>query len=375
MSNLSIYLSAVAALGGRYSPCEAVAPALWGSRPDGAVDPTAVDDLADRQQAVYAAKVGARPAAGSRGAHPPPAAGVRAPRWISLLPTPPRVHVAERVASREAAAGPQRPTLQCDTADPLSKWGAGRPAWRAAWRVLQGHRPRPHRVFEWRLLHGGLPCGAAQVSHWAAGAVGFAEAVCCSNAACRRPPNGGESDPRAWCLETARHALLDCTAVRPALQWLATLWGRIEGGVEPPVTSRVWLQGDLDAWRPQRERAGLWRALRVAMMSAAWDRRMEREARGTQFGPADVAAAFVATARRMVRADWQRATSDVTDMAGTHRSWFPNAEQRAAEYDVVAFEMEWCAAGVLAHVVHGGPGERPRLEIRLVAPAAEEFAG
>ena len=62
-------------------------------------------------------------------------------------------------------------------------------------------------------------------------------------------------------------------------------------------------------------------------------------------------------------------------MAGTHRSWFPNAEQRAAEYDVVAFEMEWCAAGVLAHVVHGGPGERPRLEIRLVAPAAEEFAG
>ena len=143
--------------------------------------------------------------------------------------------------------------------------------------------------------------------------------------------------------------------------------------MEPPATSRVWLQGDLGAWRPQQERTDLWRALRVAMISAAWDRRMEREARGTQFGPADVAAAFVATVRRMVRADWQRATSDVTDMAGTHRSWFPCAEQRAAEYGVVAFEVEWCAAGVLAHVVHGTPGQRPRLEMRLAAPEAGEL--
>lgn len=222
-------------------------------------------------------------------------------------------------------------------------------------------------------MHGGLPCGAARVSHWTTGAAGLAEAVCCSNAACCRPQAGGESDPRAWCLETVRHALLDCPAVRPALQWLARLWGRIEGGVEPPITSRVWLQGDLDAWRPQRERVGLWRALRVAMLSAAWDRRMERVVRGTQFGPAEVAAGFVAAVRRLVRADWQRAAADVTDLAGTHRSWFPNAEQRAAQYGLLAFEVEWCAAGVLAHVVHGQRGQRPRLDMRLVAPAAEEM--
>lgn len=153
------------------------------------------------------------------------------------------------------------------------------------------------------------------------------------------------------------------------------LWGRMEGGVEPPVTSRVWLQGDLDAWRPQRRRADLWRALRVAMLSAAWDRRMMRVVRGTQFGPADVATTFVASVRRLVRADWQRATSDVTDLPGAHRSWFPNAEQRAAQYGLVAFEMEWCAAGVLAHVVHGPGGRRPRLEVRLVAPTAEELVG
>lgn len=102
---------------------------------------------------------------------------------------------------------------------------------------------------------------------------------------------------------------------------------------------------------------------------------MQRVVRGTEFGPADVAATFVASVRRLARADWQRATSDVTDLVGTHRSWFPNAEQRAAQYDVVAFETEWCAAGVLAHVVHGPGGRRPRLEVRLVAPTAEELVG
>jgi hypothetical protein len=102
---------------------------------------------------------------------------------------------------------------------------------------------------------------------------------------------------------------------------------------------------------------------------------MQRVARGTPFGPADVAAGFVAAVRRLVRADWQRATSDVTDIAGAHRSWFPNAEQRAAQYGLVAFEVEWCAAGVLAHVVHGQQGQRPRLEVRLAAPAAEGMDG
>ena len=102
---------------------------------------------------------------------------------------------------------------------------------------LQGHRHRPHYVFQWRLLHGGLPCGAARVSHWASGADGLAEDVCCGNAACRRPLTAGESATAAWCLETVQHALLDCPAVRPALQWLATQWARIEGYHNRPILS------------------------------------------------------------------------------------------------------------------------------------------
>ena len=172
-----------------------------------------------------------------------------------------------------------------------------------------------------------------------------------------------------------RHALLDCPAVRPALQWLAGLWGRIEGGAGPPITSRVWLQGDPEAWQPQRGHVELWRTLRIAMLTTAWHLRLERTAGGTQFTPVELAAGFTAAVHRLVRAAWRRATSDVTDMAGAHQSWFPAADRRRAEYDVVAFETEWCAAGVLAHVVHGGRGERPRLELRLSAPAAEEVAG
>ena len=368
-------LAAAAALGGRYSPGEAVAPAIWGQRPDGAIDGAAVEELAQRQQQIFDEKTGARRAAGERGDLPPPAAQGRAPRWLSLLPPPARAHVSERVRSREAAAGLRQPTFQCDAADPLAKWGPGRPAWRAAWRVLQGRRPRPHHIFEWRLLHGGLPCGAVRVSHWASGAAGLAEAVCCSNVACRRPPTEGESDPRAWRLETVRHVLLDCPAVRPALQWLAGLWRRMEGGEGPPITSRVWLQGDPEAWQPQREHTELWHTLRIAMLAAAWHLRMERAARGTQFSPGELAARFSAAVHRLVRADWQRAVSDITDMAGTHRSWFPAADRRHAEYDMVAFEAEWCAAGVLAHVVHGQPGQRPRLEVRLDAPAEDDLAG
>ena len=63
----------------------------------------------------------------------------------------------------------------------------------------------------------------------------------------------------------------------------------------------------------------------------------------------------------------------------------PDAELRAlstvddADYAALwAFLVEGGAAnaaGFLAHVVHGGRGERPRLELRLSAPAAEEVAG
>lgn len=370
-----VRLSAVARLGGRYSPAEAVAPALWGAALDGTVDPHELDVTAQRQQAAFIARLTA-----PRGRQRAPPGGRPTDDQLTSMysqpwmhPSPARTPAAERARLREAAAGPTRPAAQCDTVDALSHWGVGRPTWRAAWRELRGHRHRPHYVFQWRLMHGGLPCGAARVSHWTPGAEGLAEAVCCGNAACRRPLTAGESAPAAWCLETVQHALLDCPAVRPALQWLAALWLRVEGGGGPPLTAAVWLVGDPGAWQPQRAHAGLWRSLRAAMLSAAWDLRTRRSATGVQFTPADVCRDFVGTVRRLVRADWLRATADITDLPGVQASWFP-AEGRRQPFTVADFERRWCPGSVVAHVVHGHAGRPSRVDLRLGAPPSLDLA-
>ena len=98
--------------------------------------------------------------------------------------------------------------------------------------------------------------------------------------------------------------------MRPAIRWAAAVWVRIEGGAGPPLTPSVWLQGDPGAWRPRDEHhVHLWHALRVAVLSAAWALRCRRAARGTQFTPADVAAACVEDLRAIVRAEWRRSQS------------------------------------------------------------------
>jgi hypothetical protein len=84
------------------------------------------------------------------------------------------------------------------------------------------------------------------------------------------------------------------------------------------------------------------------MLWAVWGLRTRRLATGTQFGPTDVGRDFTAGVRRVVRADWLRATTDITDMQGVRRSWF----------SVVDFETAWCAGGVVAHVTHAAGDQR-----------------
>jgi hypothetical protein len=52
------------------------------------------------------------------------------------------------------------------------------------------------------------------------------------------------------------------------------------------------------------------------MLSAVWGLRTRRLAMGSQFDPTDVGRDFTAAVRRLVRADWLRATTDITDMQG-----------------------------------------------------------
>ena len=145
---------------------------------------------------------------------------------------------------------------------------------------------------------------------------------------------------------------------------------RIEGGSGPPLTPQVWLQGDPGAWRPQR--AGLvpvWEAWRVAVLAAAWQLRCRREAWGVQFTPAELAAAAVEDLRRIVVADWLRASTDLTRaMEGVSPTWFPRQPSSAARFGVVEFETKWCEGSVVAYVRHC-QGRRPVLEFRLSSPS------
>ena len=360
-------LRAVKELGGRYSPLEAVAPSLWGPGARDRPDHAAIESVARRYTSTFRSKLQLHSTAQAR----PPvsdaelAAIFRQP-WMH--PSPPRQLPLERAAQRQAhdaqAASNAHGVTRDDNLDALCKWGEGRPEWRKAWkRAQQRGRPRPHRVFEWQLLHAALPVGATKVVFVPAGAPNLAEVVCCNHPACRPSPSPGSLPAGSWQLETLQHALLECPAVKPALQWLVELWIRIDGGSGPPLTPAVWLQGAADAWRPQREiHTALWRTLRVSMLAAAWALRTRRAAGGREFQPDRVVKGFVADIRRIIHAEWQVVTSRCTQMVGTHRSWFPG---RQPIMDVAEFEMRWCGGGVLAHVVQGPGAGDPTLEYRL----------
>ena len=154
--------------------------------------------------------------------------------------------------------------------------------------------------------------------------------------------------------------------------WIARLWVRIHGGSEPPLSPAVWLQADDRVWKPQSgAHVVLWHTLRVAMLSAAWSWRLRRAASGEQFAPGQIISTCIADIRRLVRADWETVVSSCTDMAGTHRSWFPGREPWLA---VEEFEKRWCGGGVIASVVRGAAGQKPRMEFRLGVEAASVAA-
>ncbi|KAI8462822.1 MAG: hypothetical protein J3K34DRAFT_527483 [Monoraphidium minutum] len=339
-------------------------------------DPAEVGKIAARQLQVYAAKarglqrVGAGGALGRRRREELDAALAPIYHAAWMDPSPPRdpplvraVRGAERAAAAAAqaaaAAAPTAPAND-DCADALPGDGERRPQWRAVWRRARDRLlPRELRGFAWMLLHAALSCGGAQAAFWSPGQPGLADAVCCSNAACRAAAPGG------WPLETLLHALLDCPAVRPALRWLADLWPRFAGGSTPPLTAEVWRQDSPAAWRPHAAQAGAearahaeqrWAYLRLAVLEAAWRLRCKRRRGGQQFEAADVVEDVIEGVERRVLADWQRTSPAMLDAAGTCLSWFP---RRRRPMDHAQFEALWCAGGVIARLAPGATPAAP----------------
>jgi len=193
-------LRAVREMKDRYSPCEAVAPQLWG--PGAADHPAdgAVQAIASRQAAVYADKLQSRSRVFMHVSDDQFLAMYRQP-WMEASPS--RPSPAERAKQRlERAARPGQPAPpddRDDNADALKKWAQGRPAWRKAWLDAQRKRkPRTHRVFEWQLLHNALPVGGAKAAFIPSGAANMGDVVCCSNPACRPVPPHGSPHTLGW---------------------------------------------------------------------------------------------------------------------------------------------------------------------------------
>jgi hypothetical protein len=235
-----------------YSPGQAVLPALRGHTASGTADPNAVQALAQRQSAVFLAKLAASQAAAGAAAAAAAAAGPsRDPRrrppvmtnddfaaiyrqpWMQ--PSRPRAPPAQRAAQRQGLAAGQTQNAACrdDALDPLATRAVspGGPVWRSAWaRAHAQDRRRHHRAFAWALLHAALPCGAGRAPYLPRDADGLAAAACCGNAACRPGHPANAAAPQAGVPETLLHALIECPAVGPALHWAADVWARIEGG-------------------------------------------------------------------------------------------------------------------------------------------------
>jgi hypothetical protein len=255
--------------------------------------------------------------------------------------------------------------------------------WHTAWARAKDKRlPRTAQAFAWLLLHAALPVGGASVQRFPDNGADLAAQVCCRNAACRPTPANplstagpSTSTPAAssstvgWQLETLQHSLMFCPAVRPAVEWMAAVWGRISG-TPPPFTSDVWLQDNQSSWSPQPDdyASRTWTFMRATLLSTAWEWRCRRDACGVQFTAGQVISACIAVVERQVRADWQRVVSDVVLVAGTSRSWFRG---RDPTIPLVEFEARWCRNAVVARVrPAANASSKPQLEFRLVGPTA-----
>ena len=332
-----------------------IRPKLWGPGGDGGpARVAAVVDMAARQQQRYAAAVAA-PGPSTRGTTRPreeDLAPLYHASWMD--PSPPRLHVRQRVEDRAAVMTQQRiqqeqhqqvlgqPSL-LDTQDPISAAleEDASPPWVAAWRRAHHKRlPRPSRVFAWRLLHGALRCGGATVVFHGPGSPDLCQCLC------RAPACASAAQPP---VETLLHLFLECPVGKAALQWLQGLWARLApSAAPPPLLPHLWLADDHSTWQPPSQLLGLWVLLRVTMLKRVWLARCACVMGGgaaTSFTAAAVVDGFVAEIRSLIQQDWLRVQGDIRQLSGVCPSWFRGRDPALPEE---RFQQWWCTEGVLA---------------------------
>jgi hypothetical protein len=236
---------------------------------------------------------------------------------------------------------------------------------------------RSQVMFMWRLLHGGLPYGAARLGMVPPqGAEGRHEALmdsCCQAPECAPSPGGGASTSTAPPptvfppLETATHLFWECPVVAPAVGWLWDVWEGIVGVPVPRAPATLLL----GAWQPQgKGRKRLWLQLRAAFLWSVWRLRCERRCTGGGYSAAAVVALTRSTLERAVKLDFAVATQDLPQAAGLARAWF-RGRQLGAMDSLPEFMRSWCAGEVIAHIDF----MQPALTLRVHIPSFTQQNG
>ncbi len=292
----------------------------------------------------------------------------------------------ERALQRQGAslAGGGRARVE-DTLDALVGYTVGRPrAWSPAaevppwkqvfrdlWRLKR--LDRRLRFFGWALAHGALRCGGNLVEWWAGGrqdavasADDLVELCACSASGCRgegQPAGLGQLPPPC---ETLVHLFEQCPVVRPAVQWLRALCGKLWGQAPPEGgLAEILVLGAKHLWQPPGSGSALWDLwshLRLQFCFAVWVLSRRRSRSGRQFDAAAVVAFAAAELERAIRLDWLRVWVAGDGLGPALPSWCGLGVQRV-RLDLEVFQERWLVAGVLAHLEGGGGRDALRVHV------------
>ena len=200
-------------------------------------------------------------------------------------------------------APPPSPTPAEDMVDPLHPQdgqdrerggGQGVSGVSAVWQRLHRSGASQQAIsLGWRLLHAALPV-RSKVAH------------CLS-----RPLHEGLCEASGCgCQESLSHALMECSKVRGAIDWLLDLFEAITGQ-RPPRDPRVILADDHRVWeaRGTVEERLLWQRLRLTLLSHIWGARSLRQ-RHQRRGNGNLSEVAISGAaqeiQRAIRTDWAR---------------------------------------------------------------------
>ena len=157
-------------------------------------------------------------------------------------------------------------------------------------------------------------------------------------------------------LDTVSHALMDCPAAAPVVDWVLRLWAALTPGhPQPPRCPLLLLADQRTAWQPAEEHAEVWMTLRVTLLGCLWRCRCGRHAWEEQSAAACALRASAEVVDHLTEAmqrDWVRCKEDVRQLSEEVPSdWFRGRQHAMT---TAAFLRRWGMGGRLCRVEDDG---------------------